>query len=227
MNGVLLDIEGTTTPIAYVYGVLFPYVQNRLSTFEVSEDIVKALKLEHAQETDCPTWEGPVPYIKWLMHHDRKSTALKELQGRIWQDGYRRGDLHGDVFPDVAPALEAWWRWNVDIRIFSSGSVLAQQLLFSTTAAGDLTRFIRGYFDTTTGPKTSPSSYTVIAEAFAKPPGEILFVSDVVSELDAARVAGLRTLLCQRPGNRPQPESSHQTIISFDQIVLDRSLQPE
>jgi enolase-phosphatase E1 len=152
------------------------------------------------------------------MDQDRKSTALKNIQGRIWLEGYQRGELRGEVFPDVPPALERWHQKNIDIRIFSSGSVLAQRLLFSTTMAGDLTKFLNGYFDTTTGPKTDPASYRQIAKNFGVPASGILFISDVTRELDAARQAGMKTLLCIRPGNHPQPLHDHSTIMSFDQM---------
>lgn len=113
------------------------------------------------------------------MDRDRKSTALKSLQGKIWDEGYRSGELRGEVYPDVPPALERWRRHGVDTAIFSSGSVQAQQLLFRSTPFGDLTRFMRAYFDTTTGPKTEPESYRRIATALGRDPRDVLFVSDV------------------------------------------------
>src|SRR5262249_32753898 len=128
------------------------------------------------------------------------------------------GDLHGEVFSDVARAFTRWNDQGLDVRIFSSGSVLAQRLIFSTTGDGDLTVFLRGYFDTTTGPKNEPASYSQIADAFALKPSEILFVSDVTRELDAAHEAGMQTLLCLRPGNHPQPTHHHRTITTFDDI---------
>ena len=165
-----------------------------------------------------PPWSsGGLAYVHWLMDQDRKSTALKNLQGKIWQEGYRRGELHGDVYPDVPAALERWHGAGLDVRIYSSGSILAQQLVFSTTRYGDLTRFLNGYFDTTTGPKTESSSYHVIASAFALPAPEILFISDVVRELDAAKEAGLQTRLAIRPGNHSQPPNSYLTVSTFQQ----------
>ena len=122
------------------------------------------------------------------------------------------------VFPDVPPALERWQRNGIDIRIFSSGSMLAQRLLFSTTEAGDLTRYVKGFFDTTTGPKNDPRSYLQIANAFGVAAPQILFISDVTRELDAARDARMQTLLCVRPANHPQPEHNHRTVNTFDTI---------
>ena len=137
-------------------------------------------------------------YIVWLMDRDRKSPGLKTLQGLIWQDGYRSGELRGEVYPDVPPALERWRARGIDIYIYSSGSVLAQQLLFESTDAGDLTRFLTGYFDTAVGPKHAPDSYRAIAARIHVAPPQMLFVSDIAAELDAAAAAGWHTALCVR-----------------------------
>jgi enolase-phosphatase E1 len=182
------------------------------------------LKLDHDQDMRQglapPAWsDAPVAYVHWLMDQDRKSTALKTIQGKIWLEGYQSGELRGEVFPDVPPALARWRQDGIDVRIFSSGSVLAQRLLFSATAAGDLTPFLNGYFDTTTGPKNVPDSYTRIANAFGLEPSEIMFISDVSRELDAARLAGMRTLLCVRPGNHPQAENTHDSIVTFEAVL--------
>jgi enolase-phosphatase E1 len=152
------------------------------------------------------------------MRLDRKSTGLKALQGLIWDEGYRSGALRGQVFPDVAPALAAWARSGVRLRIFSSGSVRAQKLLFGQSAAGDLARLFEGFHDTTTGPKQEPASYRAIAAAFALPPDSILFLSDVRGELDAAAAAGLRTGLLRRPGNRPADAGPHPVYSSFSEL---------
>ena len=227
VRGILLDIEGTTTPIAFVYDVLFPFARRRVVEYVKRADFTD-LKREHdedvRQSTNPPPWsDEPVAYIHWMMDQDRKSTALKTIQGKIWLGGFESGELHGEVFPDVPPAFERWRRNNIELRIFSSGSVLAQRLLFSSTAAGDLTEFIGGYFDTTTGPKNEPSSYRRISQSFSVPPQEILFISDVTPELDAARSAGMQTLLCIRPGNHPQPEHDHSTIVNFDSVPQRRN----
>jgi enolase-phosphatase E1 len=155
------------------------------------------------------------------MDRDRKSTGLKSLQGKIWEEGYRLGDLQGVVYPDVPPALERWGRQGIDIAIFSSGSVQAQRSLFTSTAAGDLTRFIRAYFDTTTGPKTAPDSYVRIAAALERSPSEVLFLSDIVAELDAALTAGMQTALCVRtPGSTPAA-GAHPVIRAFDDARMN------
>lgn len=221
-RGILLDIEGTTTPISFVYDVLFPFARQRAGEYLKHEDL-SLLKLEHDEDVrkglDPPDWTAePVAYVHWLMDQDRKSTALKNFQGKIWLEGYNAGKLRGEVFADVPPALERWQHAGIDVRIFSSGSVLAQRLLFSSTAAGDLTKFLKGYFDTTTGPKNESESYRRIAAAFGLAASEIVFISDITRELDAARPAGMQTLLCLRPGNHPQPPHDHSIITTFDTI---------
>jgi enolase-phosphatase E1 len=232
-GAILLDIEGTTTPIAFVHQTLFGYARDRLSGFlerhwndpEVQADVAR-LEAEHAAESShpaAPPWRddagSATAYVHWLMDRDRKSTGLKSLQGRIWEEGYRTGKLKGEVYPDVPPALERWRSQGIDIAIFSSGSVQAQRSLFRNTAAGDLTRFLRAYFDTTTGPKAEPDSYAQIAAALECSPPEVLFVSDIVAELDAALTAGMRTAWCVRtPG--PSPSTGpHPVIHGFDQLL--------
>jgi enolase-phosphatase E1 len=240
MKIVLLDIEGTTTPVAFVYEVLFPFAWRRIAAYMGQHwnerellDIRARLALEHAKEEPSPgfdiaTLPGAVGYAAWLMEHDRKSTGLKYLQGLIWNEGYREGALRGDVFPDVPFAIERWHRAGVIIAIYSSGSVLAQRLLFASTAAGDLTPMITGFFDTNVGPKTDPQSYARIAAALDAYPPDITFVSDAPAELAAAAKAGCHAVLCVRPGNAqadPAPEHlrtgepAHQVIHSFDELA--------
>jgi len=233
---VLLDIEGTTTPIDFVYNVLFPYARRRMQEFvrahstdtDVRADI-NQLIAEHARDLEQGLAPPPVEareprrtqsvaaYALWLMDMDRKSTPLKALQGRIWETGYESGELRSSLFADVPGALARWRERGRDVCIYSSGSVLAQRLLFAHTEAGDLTRDIRDYFDTRVGAKREVASYRRIAAALGCEPSAIVFVSDVVAELDAARDAGLQTRLAIRPGNPPQPPSSHQAIHSFDE----------
>ncbi len=152
------------------------------------------------------------------MDRDRKTTALKSIQGRIWSNGYNSGDLHSQAFEDVPRAFARWQQQGKAICIYSSGSMLAQKLLFAHTEAGDLTPFISSFFDTTIGAKREIESYRRIASELKVPPREIVFVSDVTAELDAAADAGFETLLCVRPGNHSQAANAHAVIQTFDQI---------
>jgi enolase-phosphatase E1 len=239
IRAILLDIEGTTTPIAFVHEVLFAYARSQARKFllehfdsaDLTADLAQ-LREEHAMDvkqnlqppalvagTREAEIDSIVAYINWLIDLDRKSTGLKTLQGKIWKQGYVEGTLKSQIFTDVAPALERWCRAGLKISIFSSGSALAQQLLFAHTEAGDLTGFISNYFDTTVGPKTDAQSYRGIAAALGQTATEVLFISDVTAELDAARGAGMQTLLCVRPGNQPQSLADRYRIIqSFDEI---------
>jgi len=236
VRGILLDIEGTTTPIAFVHDVLFSYARAHVREFlsanfaveEVRADIV-LLREEHA--LDVKAGRNPPPltneseieaiaaYVEWLIAADRKSTGLKSLQGKIWRQGYDEGSLQSQVFVDVAPAFDRWRSEGLKISIFSSGSVLAQQLLFAHTEAGDLTPFIDSYFDTKIGKKGEAESYRRIAAVIGVVPEQILFISDVVAELDAANKAGMRTLLSIRPGNELQKNAErYLSIHSFDEV---------
>ena len=224
VRAILLDIEGTTTPIAFVHDVLFSYAREHVSEFlnSAAEDVAR-LREEHAVDVregrnPPPLTDGSITeYVHWLIALDRKSTGLKSLQGKIWRQGYEEGSLQSQVFADVAPAFRRWRERGLRISIFSSGSVLAQQLLFAHTEVGDLTRFIESYFDTNVGRKGEAESYRRIAEAMNLEAQEILFVSDVVAELDAANEAGMKTIISIRPGNQAQPER-YPSIRSFDEI---------
>ena len=233
---VLLDIEGTTTPMAFVYDVLFPFARTRLEAYlrqhaqsSQLRDALAALRREW-QEDDGrgeapPAWDERVPlsaaaYLWWLMDRDRKSPTLKRLQGEIWETGFRSGALRGDLFPDVAAAFTRWHDSKVAIAVYSSGSTLAQRLIFGGSVAGDLTPFVTEFFDTAMGPKRSAESYRRIAAALRRSPSRMLFVSDVPEELDAAVAAGCHALLAVRPGNRAvEGLKGIEAITSFDEIV--------
>ncbi len=212
MTTILTDIEGTTSSISFVKDVLFPYARARLPAFV----------REHGQEPEVRRWLDEVAVeisasacqdavivetLQGWIDEDRKHTALKALQGMVWQAGYREGDFTAPLYPDVTPALRAWHAAGYTLAVYSSGSVPAQKLLFAHTEAGDLTPLFSGFFDTEVGGKREAASYSAIAAKLAQRPGEILFLSDVVAELDAAREAGLRTVLLDRREDYPQPRT--------------------
>ena len=238
IQSILLDIEGTTTSIAFVFQTLFPYARKHIAELleqqshsQVVKDALRQLHREWETDAreheDCPVWRGETEqetrnsaaaYCRWLIDRDRKSTPLKSLQGMVWENGYRSGELRGHVYPDLPAALERWKRKAKTAAIFSSGSILAQKLIFAHTDFGDLTPYLAAHFDTTTGPKKEPESYREIATALGKAPDQVLFLSDSVAELDAARAAGMETALSARPEN-PQPEPhGHRVIRSFDEV---------
>jgi enolase-phosphatase E1 len=231
MKAILLDIEGTTTPIDFVHKTLFPYAKENIAgyvqdNFAELTDEIAALKEEYAADDLYPdgfdeTSLGSVAeYLKFLIDVDRKSTPLKAIQGKIWQQGYQSGKLQGAVFADVPAALERWQTAGKKIAIYSSGSVLAQKLIFANSTAGDLTKFISEYFDTTAGAKRDTESYKKIAEALKLTPADILFISDIPAELDAARTAGFSTALSLREGNAELTEEpNHRIIQTFDEIT--------
>ncbi len=200
IRAVITDIEGTTTSIAFVHDVLFPYAAAQLEPFvraRGADPVVQATLAELGQGGD------PLAAARDLMARDVKSTPLKRLQGWIWEAGYADGSLLADVYPDVAPQLRAWRDAGLRLAVYSSGSVHAQKLLFAHTRAGDLTGLFTGWFDTTTGPKTAPASFARIATVLDVRPAEALFLSDAAPELDAARAAGLQAVGIARGADVP------------------------
>lgn len=236
IRAILLDIEGTTTPAAFVYDVLFPYAVKRLDGF-VHEHFRDAEMWPHLAQlreqrladanSDVPAWrenseeaqiDSLVAYARWLMKRDNKATALKAVQGKIWEEGYARGELRGQVYPDVAAALRRWRQQGKHVYIYSSGSELAQRLLFQTTDYGDLTPLLAGFFDTRVGPKTDPRSYQEIASRMLCAPQKVLFVSDSLNELEAAQPTGMLTALSVRSLDSAPASAKFVTIHSFDEI---------
>jgi enolase-phosphatase E1 len=230
-RGILLDVEGTTSSISFVYDVLFAHAKAKVGEFlSARRDDARVLELAAAITAGAGAPLAPAAIAGDptraalaaidLMNRDVKDTALKELQGMIWRSGFESGELVAHVFDDVPPALAAWADSGLDVRIYSSGSIEAQKLFFGYTAAGDLTRHLRGHYDTTTGPKREAASYTRIAADMGLEPRQILFVSDVGAELDAARAAGMATTLAVRPGNRDAGGVfEHEAVTSFAEIV--------
>ncbi|MGH8042939.1 MAG: acireductone synthase [Rudaea sp.] len=226
IRAILTDIEGTTSSIAFVKDVLFPFARERLPAFiethadrpEVQHWLHEAAKEARIILADR---EEIIALLQGWIDEDRKATPLKALQGMIWDEGYRSGDFRAHVYADVAPALRKWKQRGLDLYVYSSGSVAAQKLFFGHSEAGDLTPLFSGYFDTETGPKREADSYRRIASTIGNPPGDILFLSDIVEELDAARSAGMKTTLLARPPAVCQATSSHPCVHAFDAIALD------
>ncbi len=231
IQAVLLDIEGTTCPVPFVSQVLFPYARERLDGFLrvgaddpalvpliEAIDAAMAATVESTSHGDAGTHLGRVRFLQDLIDQDRKLPALKELQGLIWDQGYASGELRCPLFDDVAPALRAWQRAGLELSVYSSGSVKAQQLLYRHSNAGDLSGLFSHWFDTTTGAKGDAASYRAIAAAMGLEPGAILFVSDARAELEAARTAGMATRFSRRQDNPEQDPGPFAAITSLAQI---------
>jgi enolase-phosphatase E1 len=236
---VVLDIEGTTSAIDFVYSVLFPYARNHMKAYVNSlatGDAGRAELLAHAERFSLQgvrDAEAGVPHVAVdvtlaselqaaqviaaaldHMNTDRKTTALKDLQGRIWMQGYAQGELKGHVYDDVAPALQRWFSAGIGLHIYSSGSVTAQKLIFGHSVSGDLTPYLTSYFDTTTGPKREASSYAAIATAIGAEPATVLFLTDNLDEARAAIGAGMQTVVVRRPGDGGEEPGVEFTVVS-------------
>lgn len=224
VNYVLTDIEGTTTSIHFVYDELFPYFKkniHRLNDFEQHPVVQEAFKQtkELAYELDQQTissTEEIIQKLKEWSEADKKITPLKSVQGVLWEEGYASGELKGHVYEDVAPFLKFCSEKNIPVGVFSSGSIKAQQLIFGNSVAGDLTNYFSHYFDTTTGGKREAATYLKIVEALGVQAQNILFLSDIAEELEAANEAGLQTIQLIR---LETPASTwNRWVNNFDQI---------
>ena len=246
VRGILLDIEGTTSSVSFVYDVMFPFARERVTIIDFvthwPEPEFKAALNQIARDAgheSIDAWlaQHDLTYnnglrganvvhkeVLRLMDEDAKTTGLKQLQGLLWKDGFESGQLKAHVYDDVPPALKAWNAAGKDVRIYSSGSVQAQKLFFGHTIVGDLLSNFRGHYDTTIGGKKEAASYSRIAAEYGLPAGDIVFLSDVVAELDAARDAGMQSVLVVRPGNAVGQKSSgkpHPHISSFADLAID------
>jgi enolase-phosphatase E1 len=227
-RAILTDIEGTTSSISFVKDVLFPYAQRALPEFV----------REHGHEPDVRRWldvaavdagnvcrdDVLVEVLQGWIDEDRKHPALKALQGMIWADGYAQSEYQAHVYPDAAAALHAWREDGFSLYVYSSGSVPAQKLLFAHTSAGDLCPLFTGFFDTEVGGKREAQSYRNVLAALNRAGPDVLFLSDVVEELDAAREAGMDTVLVDRLDDYPNPRNveacnGHRRVASFAEIV--------
>lgn len=223
IRAIVMDIEGTTSSISFVKDVLFPYARGQMDSFVSShreDPKVRRLLVDVATvEGRALSDEDAVAVLVGWIDADRKITPLKELQGMIWEAGYANGDFHGHVYSEVPRKLHEWNEQGLALYVYSSGSVHAQKLLFSHTEFGDLTPLFQGYFDTHIGAKQEAGSYKAIAEEIHYPPQEILFLSDVAAELDAAKAVGIRTCQLLRPGAE-QPSANHPHAVDFDGIKV-------
>lgn len=227
---MLVDIEGTTSTIAFVHTVLFPYADEHLDRYvaahrndpEVAEAMRDAARLAGL---DAGADDAAVlAHLHAWIAEDRKATPLKTLQGLIWAEGYERTGLRGHVYPDAAAGLRRWHDAGLKLYVYSSGSVEAQRVLFAHSDQGDLSPLFSGYFDTTTGPKREARSYAAIARAVGEEPADVLFLSDVDPELDAARTAGLQTVRLLRPADTPPGATTvHPSASAFDEIEITPS----
>ncbi|HSC82784.1 MAG TPA: acireductone synthase [Pseudomonas sp.] len=224
IKAILTDIEGTTSAVSFVFDVLFPYAARHLPDFVLNhaeEPAVLEQLLavrEQSGEEDADLIRIIEILLGWIAE-DRKATPLKALQGMIWAEGYQAGQLKGHVYSDAVEALQRWKEEGYALYVYSSGSIQAQQLIFGCSEAGDLRPLFSGYFDTTSGPKREAESYRAITQAIGVAADEILFLSDIVEELDAAQLAGMQTVgLAREGGTLP----GHDTVASFAVIDLDR-----
>jgi enolase-phosphatase E1 len=221
---IVIDIEGTVTRIAFVHEVLFPFARARLAGFlrehAARPDVAAAL----AEVTWLAPGADPLAALLGWMDQDAKIGPLKTLQGLIWAEGYADGSLRGELYPDVAPYLRRWRSAGVRLFVYSSGSVAAQRLLFRHAGDGDLEGLFSGFFDTGVGPKREAASYAAIARALGLPAGEILFLSDVAAELDAAVLVGFRTCQLVRPEDGTVGDPGHAQARDFSGVAAGAGL---
>jgi enolase-phosphatase E1 len=249
ISHVLLDIEGTTCPVSFVKDTLFPYAARQLEEYlnaHAAEHAIQQVlaELQHlwrgdpdpqAQSLRCAAERMPpagtkthaiepktvLPYLQWLITADRKLTPLKDLQGRIWREGYDRGELQGPLFADVSPALHAWAARGLVLAVYSSGSVQAQKLLYGHSSSGDLRSLFSHWFDTKTGSKQDASSYTRISDVMGTAAEHVLFISDAIAELHAASAAGMSVIFSKRDGNPEQDGCSYPCTSSLATIQFN------
>lgn len=225
VRAVLTDIEGTTSSIAFVKDVLFPYAREHLPHFvDIHRDDPEVARwldatAREAGIADAHSRRVIDTLLRWI-DEDRKATPLKALQGMIWKAGYAAGDYRAHVYPEVPRKLHAWKAQGLKLYVYSSGSVPAQKLFFAHTEAGDLAPLFDDWFDTEIGGKRERGAYLRIAETIGMPPPEVLFLSDLGAELDAAHGAGMQTIQLCRPPERCLDSATHPCVADFDAITL-------
>lgn len=221
VNAILTDIEGTTTSISFVYDTLFPYAKQNITSFLSTHENdleVQTISNEVQSLTSCNQSDIAATLLEW-MNLDKKITPLKTLQGLMWEEGYRQRAFQGHVYGDAYEQIKSWHGKNIPLYIYSSGSVYAQKLLFSFSTEGDITPLFSGYFDTKTGEKKDKLSYINISEQIGIPCGQILFLSDSIDELDAAKDAGLQTFFIRRAASLPQT-NRHPSAADFNEVAI-------
>ena len=224
IKAILTDIEGTTSSLSFVKDVLFPYARAHLATYVQQHQHEEAVKdiLEASQQVVGETLalEAAIAqFIEWI-DEDKKVTPLKALQGLIWEAGYDQGEFKGHVYDDAVQNLQRWHAQGLSLYIYSSGSVYAQKLLFAHTEVGDLTPLFSGYFDTTVGGKRETASYERIAEQIGLPAEQLLFLSDIEQELEAAKAAGFKTVWLTRD-TKPEAIANHLQVSDFNAITIN------
>ena len=232
VSHLLLDIEGTTCPVSYVSEVLFPYASDSVKGYlqstgqkEEVKDLIKQIRRSWQEDAEAAaaglTFDAgktATDYIRWLISRDRKLTPLKQLQGFIWEQGYATGELQAPLFEDVPAALRRWWLQGLTLAVYSSGSIAAQQLLYTHSNTGNIKHFFSHWFDTNTGSKQQQESYSKIAEMMNVDPGLVLFISDVKAELEAAAAAGMQVLFSYRSDN-PQRDAGRFAKIDWYSLL--------
>jgi enolase-phosphatase E1 len=225
IRNILTDIEGTTSSIRFVHEVLFPYARKRMADF-IRANADEASVRQQLQAVDHEageklSLEQAIGLLQQWIDADRKITPLKALQGMIWEAGYRQGDFTGHVYEDAARNLRNWHERGYGLYVYSSGSVQAQQLLFGYSDFGDLTPLFSGWFDTRIGHKRDRLSYEAIAVQIGGRSSEVLFLSDIPEELDAAGAAGMQTRWLVREVTQVDPHAAHLQVKDFDSIRWD------
>lgn len=225
IKAIITDIEGTTSSLSFVKDCLFPYARAHVGEFlrenAANETVQKLLADVNSEVGAELNLEQAINQLIQWIDDDKKITPLKSLQGLIWEAGYQRGELKGHLYDDAIRNLQNWKAQGFDLYIYSSGSVYAQKLLFAHTEAGDLTPLFPGYFDTHIGAKQDSTSYENIVAHIGLPAAQLLFLSDIEAELNAAQTAGLQTIWLVRD-DTPQTEATHQQVRDFDAIELER-----
>lgn len=223
IKAIVTDIEGTTSSLSFVKEVLFPYARAHIGDYvrcHADEEKISALINDVRMETEAELdLEAVIAQLEQWIDEDRKIAALKTLQGLLWETGYRQGDFQGHLYEDAKQNLQQWRQQGIRLFVYSSGSVYAQKLLFGYTEYGDLNDLFSGYFDTQVGAKTETASYLKIIEAIDCAAEEILFLSDIEAELDAAKAAGMQTVWLVRD-KEPDTNATHLQVNNFNDIKI-------